>query len=75
MLYAKHGVGGLGLGLLGHCQALPEIVLHEHQAVAQDDLGLPVENLLGLCDVGLPLARVIRSVLSHRHCHLWVDQL
>ena len=67
--------GGLGLSLLGHRQALPEIILHEHQTVAQDDLGLPPKNFLGLCDVWLPLARIIRSVLSHHHCHFWVDQL
>lgn len=66
---------GLGLGLLGHGQALPEVVLHEDQAVAQDDLGLPPKNFLGLCDVWLPLARIIRGVLGHRHCHFWVDQL
>lgn len=66
---------GWVLGLLGHSKALPEVILHEHQAVAQDDLGLPSKNFLGLCDVWLPLARIIRSVLSHRHCHFWVDQL
>jgi hypothetical protein len=67
--------GNSGLGFLGHGQALPEIILHEHQAVPQDDLGLPSQNFLRLCDVRLPLAGIIRSVLGHRHCHIWVDQL
>ena len=67
--------GSLGLGFLGHGQALPEIILHEHQAVPQDDLGLPPQNFLCLCDVWLPLAGIIRSVLGHRHCYIWVDQL
>jgi hypothetical protein len=32
LLFQMHS--HLGLGLLGHGQALPEIVLHEHQTIA-----------------------------------------
>jgi hypothetical protein len=72
LLFQMHSHLGLGLR---HGQALPEIILHEHQAIAKDDLGLPTQNFLGLGDVRLPLARVIGSVLGHHDGHFWVDQL
>lgn len=63
------------LQLLWETKPLPEILLHERQPLAQGNLRFPPQQFLGLRNVWLPLARIIRGVLHYFHRNVGVDQL
>lgn len=55
--------------------AVAEVRDHERESLAERDLGLPVEQLLGAGDVGLALVRVVLRVGSELDACVGIDGL
>lgn len=61
--------------LFGHSKPLPEILLHEGEAIPQLDFWLPSQQFCSLCDVRFPLSWIVRSIVHLLYLDLRIYKL